>query len=103
MWDSYMGYYATGILLVPAILFTLYAQAKVKSAFRRYSSVRNDRNLTGAQAARMVLDAMKADGKYNKVVLCYIQGNQAAKHLYEKIGFAETGRDEDEIIMELNF
>lgn len=57
MWDSYMGYYATGILLVPAILFTLYAQAKVKSAFRRYSSVRNDRNLTGAQAARMVLDA----------------------------------------------
>ena len=46
---------------------------------------------------------MKADGKYSKVVLCYIQGNQAAKHLYEKIGFAETGRDEDEIIMELNF
>ena len=57
----------------------------------------------GEEAARMVLDAMKADGKYNKVVLCYIQGNQAAKHLYEKIGFTETGRDEDEIIMELNF
>ena len=57
----------------------------------------------GEEAARTVLDAMKADGKYNKVVLCYIQGNQAAKHLYEKIGFAETGRDEDEIIMELNF
>ena len=48
MWDSYMGYYATGILLVPAILFTLYAQAKVKSAFRRYSSVRNDRKSIGA-------------------------------------------------------
>ena len=57
----------------------------------------------GEEAARTVLDAMKADGKYSKVVLCYIQGNQAAKYLYEKIGFTETGRDEDEIIMELNF
>ena len=57
----------------------------------------------GEEAARTVLDTMKADGKYNKVVLCYIQGNQAAKHLYAKFGFAETGRDEDEIIMELNF
>ena len=30
---------------------------KVKSNFNRYSKIRNDRNLTGAQAARMVLDA----------------------------------------------
>ena len=51
----------------------------------------------------MVLDAMKADGKYNKVVLCYLEGNEAAKHLYEKFGFVETDHDEDEIIMELVF
>ena len=57
MWSSYFAYYATGILLVPAILFTLYAQMKVKSNFNRYSRIRNDRNLTGAQAARKVLDA----------------------------------------------
>lgn len=57
----------------------------------------------GEEATRMILDAMKADGKYSKVILCYIQGNKAAKHLYEKFGFVETGRDEDEIIMELNF
>ena len=57
MWDSYFSYYATGILLIPAILFTLYAQMKVKSNFSRYSRIRNDRNLTGAQAARKVLDA----------------------------------------------
>ena len=48
MWDSYFSYYATGILLIPAILFTLYAQMKVKSNFSRYSRIRNDRNLTGA-------------------------------------------------------
>lgn len=57
MFDSYFSYYYSGILLIPAILFTLYAQMKVKSNFRRYSKVRNERNLTGAQAARRVLDA----------------------------------------------
>lgn len=57
MIDSYFSYYYSGILLIPAILFTLYAQMKVKSNFRRYSKVRNERNLTGAQAARRVLDA----------------------------------------------
>ena len=57
----------------------------------------------GKEATRMVLDAMKTDGKYNKVVLCYLEGNEAAKRLYEKFGFVETDRDEDEIIMELNF
>ena len=51
------GYYTSYYLLIPAILFTFYAQAKVSSNFKRYSKVRNDRNLTGAQAARMVLDA----------------------------------------------
>ena len=57
----------------------------------------------GKEATQMLLDAMKADGKYNKVVLCYIEGNEAAKLLYEKFGFVETDRDEDEIIMELVF
>lgn len=57
----------------------------------------------GKQATKMVLDAMKEDGKYNKVILCYIEGNDAAKNLYEKFGFVETDRDEDEIIMELTF
>lgn len=55
----------------------------------------------GREATRLVLDAMKADGRYRKVVLCYIEGNEAAKKLYESFGFRETDRDEDEIIMEL--
>ena len=55
----------------------------------------------GKTAAKMVLDFMRADGKYKKVVLCYIEGNDIAKRFYEKIGFKEVERDEDEIIMEL--
>ena len=52
-----MYYYdPTYIILVPAIIFTLIAQAKVNSAFKRYSQVRNRKNLTGAEAARKMLD-----------------------------------------------
>lgn len=55
----------------------------------------------GRVATRLVLDDMKKDGKYNKVILCYIEGNDAAQKLYESFGFVEVDRDEDEIIMEL--
>ena len=55
----------------------------------------------GKAAAGMALDLMRQDGKYSKVVLCYIDGNDAARKLYESIGFRITDRDEDEIIMEM--
>ena len=51
-----MTYYGSMIILIPAIIFTMYAQAKVNSNFRRYSNVRNLRNMTGAEAARRMLD-----------------------------------------------
>ena len=55
----------------------------------------------GIEAARQILEMMKSDGKYDKVTLCYIDGNKAAKNMYEKLGFHLTGEcDEDEIIME---
>lgn len=44
------------MLLLPAMLFALWAQMKVKGSFRKYSAVRNHRNMTGAEAARRVLD-----------------------------------------------
>ena len=55
----------------------------------------------GRAATKLSLEAMKQDGKYSKVDLCYIEGNDAAKTLYESFGFIEIDRDEDEIIMEL--
>lgn len=58
----------------------------------------------GLKAAEMILEKMKADGKYDRVVLCYINGDEAAKNLYEKLGFNHTGQaDDDEIIMEKNY
>ena len=47
----------TVVLLIPAIVFTMYAQMKVKSAYSRYSGIRCRRGMTGCQAARRILDA----------------------------------------------
>ena len=55
----------------------------------------------GFEAAALILRMMKEDGKYDKVLLCYIDGDTAALRLYEKLGFRHTGdKYEDEIIME---
>jgi Zn-dependent membrane protease YugP len=47
----------TMILLVPALILSIYAQYKVSSTFNRYSKVASGRGLTGAQAARRLLDS----------------------------------------------
>ena len=57
----------------------------------------------GYKAAKMILQKMQSDGKYDKVYLCYVDGDDAAKNLYQKLGFRHTGEaDGDEIIMEMN-
>ncbi len=52
-----MPYNVSVIFLFAAIIITMIAQAKVNSNFRRYSKVRNNKGITGAEAARTVLDA----------------------------------------------
>lgn len=51
----YIDYYYI-ILIVPALLFGLWAQSRVNSAYSKYSRVGNMRGYTGADAARMVLE-----------------------------------------------
>jgi Zn-dependent membrane protease YugP len=45
------------ILIGPPFLLALYAQFKVKAAFSHWSRVRTSYGMTGAQAARAILDA----------------------------------------------
>ncbi len=47
----------TYILAILGLVLTLIAQAQVKSAFAAYSRVRSSSGLTGAEAARMILDS----------------------------------------------
>ena len=53
----FYGYGLYLLFALPALLLGLYAQFKVQSAFNRYSRVRTWRGITGAQAARYILDA----------------------------------------------
>ncbi len=45
------------ILVMPAVLLSMWASSNVKSTFQRYSGQYNRRGITGAEAARRVLDA----------------------------------------------
>jgi hypothetical protein len=47
-------YYA---LTIPAVLLALWAQMKVSMAYSKYSRMRNARGISGAQAAKELLDA----------------------------------------------
>lgn len=53
--NAYMLYYATGVIMIPVLLFSFYCQIKVKRAFRRYSSVHAMCGMTGAQATARLL------------------------------------------------
>ena len=44
------------VFVIPAIVLSLWAQIKVSSTFKKYSSVPSDGGMTGADAARMVLE-----------------------------------------------
>jgi len=47
----------TFIILIPAMIFAFYAQTKVSRAYNNYAKVGNRHGITGAQAARSILDA----------------------------------------------
>lgn len=58
-----MGYYygsffdRTMIILIPALIISMWAQMKIKSSYAKYSQVYSRNGYTGSQVARMILDA----------------------------------------------
>lgn len=50
-----IGYYVTGIFVIPVFIFALIAQAKVKSNYKKYSRIPSRSGMTGAQAAWRLL------------------------------------------------
>lgn len=59
------------VLVVPALLFSLWASARVNSTFKKYGAMRNARGMTGAEAARAVLNA----NGVTDVRIEYVSGN----------------------------
>lgn len=59
---GYGGYYGmyydrTMLLLIPAVLLTIYAQYKVSSTTNRFFNVRSNRGYSGEETARKILDS----------------------------------------------
>lgn len=56
-----MGYFYMDqyylILVVPALIISLFAQMRVKGTFNKYRSVGNSKNMTGAEVARYLLES----------------------------------------------
>jgi Zn-dependent membrane protease YugP len=45
------------LIMIPPLIFMIYAQAKVNSVFKKYSNVPNSQRVTGAEAAERLLQA----------------------------------------------
>ena len=61
----------TIILVIPAIILSIYAQAKVNSAYKKYSAIRNTKGYTAADVARQLL----MSSRINDVSVEQIRGN----------------------------
>lgn len=53
---SYFKFDPTMIILIPAVILTIYAQSKVQSNFNKYLRIPTGRRYTGVQVARRLLD-----------------------------------------------
>lgn len=51
----YFMYYMTGFLMIPVFIFALICQSKVRSRYRKYSTVQSRTGMTGADAAWRLL------------------------------------------------
>jgi Zn-dependent membrane protease YugP len=51
-----MGIFMYLLFMIPPLIFMIWAQARVSSAFNKYSRVRNMSGMTGAQAAQTLLE-----------------------------------------------
>ncbi len=69
----YYGFWfdPTMMILLPALILSMYAQFKVKSTFNKYTQIANSKGTTGAEVARYLL---QANGIHD-VTVEYTKGN----------------------------
>ena len=53
---GYFAYDWTILIVLPALIFTIFAQVKVNSSFEKFSKISTRGRLTGAEVARKILD-----------------------------------------------
>lgn len=77
------------MLILPAFLFSLYAQFKVKSTFEKYSNVRVSRGIVGADVANTIL---RKNGISGKVAVEAVAGKLTDHYdpMSKKVRLSET-------------
>ena len=75
----YYYYDYSWFVLIPAILFTMLTQARINSAYRTYSQVPVSTGVTGAEAARAMMDANGLTG----VAINILNGGNSLVNYYD--------------------
>ena len=75
----YYYYDYSWIVLLPAIIFTMICQARITNAYRTYSQVPCSTGVTGAQAARAMMDANGLSG----VAINVLNGGNSLTNYYD--------------------
>ncbi|MBR2540091.1 MAG: zinc metallopeptidase [Mogibacterium sp.] len=75
----YYYYDTSWIVLLPAMIFTFICQARITNAYRTYSRIENSRRVTGAQAARIMMDANGLSG----VAINVLNGGNSLTNFYD--------------------
>lgn len=84
----YWEYYVMGIILLPAIIFSVIVQAKVSLTFKKYSNVTSKKGLTAKQVAEQMLQKYGADD----VIVKKTNGN-LTDHYNDKIKTVALSQD----------
>lgn len=75
----YYYYDYSWFILIPAMIFTFICQARINNAYRTYSQVPCSRGITGAQAARAMMDANGLSG----VAINVLNGGNSLTNFYD--------------------
>ena len=79
MYGGYYYYDYSWIVLLPAMLCTFITQARITSAYRTYSQVSNSTGITGAEAARRMMDANGLSG----IAINILNGANSLTNFYD--------------------
>lgn len=75
----YYYYDYSWFVLIPAMIFTFICQSRINNAYRTYSQVQCSKGITGAQAARAMMDA----NGLSDITVNVLNGGNALTNFYD--------------------
>ena len=91
----YYYYDYSWFVLIPAMIFTFLCQARINNAYRQYSQVPCSKGITGAEAARAMMDANGLSGVAIKALRDFEQ--QKKKRLNPVFRAKNIGLDDSQL------